>query len=157
MSDSVPRQRQGWGGGAGRDIPRKESDDTQIVAEILKEAGAPRQTASVKEAVERTLPLSPRKRLVGTKVGRLHHKEDHLMERQMQQRTFKKHPQSHEESVAEAEASLDTQAIMGKDKTRIAALAYELYEQRGREDGHQLDDWLEAEQRIVSRGQVRGF
>jgi Protein of unknown function (DUF2934) len=79
------------------------------------------------------------------------------MERQMQQRTFKKHPQSHEESVAEAEASLDTQAITGKDKTRIAALAYELYEQRGREDGHDLDDWLEAEQRIASRGQVRGF
>lgn len=79
------------------------------------------------------------------------------MERQMQQRTFKKHPQSHEESVAEAETSLDTQAITGKDKTRIAALAYELYEQRGREDGHDLDDWLEAEKRIVSRGQVRGF
>jgi len=79
------------------------------------------------------------------------------MERQMQKRSFNKYPQSHEESVAEAEASLDTQAITGKDKTRIAALAHELYEQRGREDGHDLDDWLEAEQRIVSRGQVRGF
>ena len=79
------------------------------------------------------------------------------MERQLQKRSFKKHPQSHEESVAEAEASLDTQAIMGTDKTRIAALAHELYEQRGQEDGHDLDDWLEAEQRIVSRGEGRGF
>lgn len=79
------------------------------------------------------------------------------MKRQMQQRTFTKHSQSHKESVAEEEASLDTQAITGKDKTRIAALAYVLYEQRGREDGHDLDDWLEAEQRIVSRGEGRGF
>ncbi|MFY4730329.1 DUF2934 domain-containing protein [Nitrospira sp. BLG_2] len=27
----------------------------------------------------------------------------------------------------------------------IAKRAYELYEQRGREDGHALDDWLQAE------------
>lgn len=72
-------------------------------------------------------------------MGRLHHKEGHLIKRQMQERTFTKHPQSHEESVAEAEASLDTQAITGKDKTRIAALAYLLYEQRGQEDGHDLE------------------
>ena len=39
----------------------------------------------------------------------------------------------------------------------IAALAYALYEQRGREDGYDLDVWLEAEHRIVSRGQGRGF
>ena len=26
--------------------------------------------------------------------------------------------------------------------------AYELYEQRGRTDGHDLDDWLQAERRI---------
>lgn len=78
-------------------------------------------------------------------------------ERQMQQRTFKYPPQSQEKSVTEAEACLDTQPITGKDETRIAAIAYLLYEQRGREDGYDLDDWLEAEQRIVSRGQGRGF
>ena len=27
----------------------------------------------------------------------------------------------------------------------IARRAYELYEQRGRDDGHDLDDWLQAE------------
>ena len=79
------------------------------------------------------------------------------MEGQMPQRTFIKHPQSQEENVEESEASLDTQAITEKDQTRIAALAYVQYEQRGREDGYDLDDWLEAEQRIVSRGQGRGF
>ncbi len=27
--------------------------------------------------------------------------------------------------------------------------AYELYEQRGKEDGHELDDWLQAESEIT--------
>ena len=49
--------------------PRKHSDAIQIAADILKEAAKPRQSASVKEACERrALPLSPRKRVVGTKV-----------------------------------------------------------------------------------------
>ena len=75
----------------------------------------------------------------------------------MQQRTFKTYPHPQEENVEEAEASLDTQAITGKDLMTIAAWAHALYEQRGREDGYDLDDWLEAERRIVSRGQGRGF
>ena len=75
----------------------------------------------------------------------------------MQQRISKEQPRSQEENVEEAESSLDTQAITGKNVMTIAALAYALYEQRGREDGYDLDDWLEAEQRIVSRGQGRGF
>ena len=36
------------------------------------------------------------------------------------------------------------------DPTEIARVAYELYEQRGCEPGHELDDWLEAED-IVRR------
>ena len=28
---------------------------------------------------------------------------------------------------------------------QIRARAYQLYEQRGRDDGHDLDDWLQAE------------
>ncbi len=31
---------------------------------------------------------------------------------------------------------------------QIQQRAYELYEQRGRTDGHELDDWLQAEQEI---------
>jgi hypothetical protein len=31
---------------------------------------------------------------------------------------------------------------------QIQQRAYELYEQRGRTDGHELDDWLQAESEI---------
>ena len=34
---------------------------------------------------------------------------------------------------------------------QIRHRAYELYEERGREDGHDLDDWLRAEAEIVQR------
>jgi len=34
---------------------------------------------------------------------------------------------------------------------QIAQRAYELYEARGREDGHDLEDWLCAEAEITSR------
>ena len=33
----------------------------------------------------------------------------------------------------------------GKLQDQIRARAYQLYEQRGRDDGHNLDDWLQAE------------
>ena len=32
---------------------------------------------------------------------------------------------------------------------RVRQRAYELYEARSREDGHELDDWLKAEAEIV--------
>ena len=32
---------------------------------------------------------------------------------------------------------------------RIRCRAYELYEQRGREDGHDLDDWFQAESEMT--------
>jgi DUF2934 family protein len=32
---------------------------------------------------------------------------------------------------------------------RIASLAYALYEQRGRQGGSDLDDWLEAERQVL--------
>jgi hypothetical protein len=33
----------------------------------------------------------------------------------------------------------------GELRDQIRARAYQLYEQRGRDDGHSLDDWLQAE------------
>jgi len=33
----------------------------------------------------------------------------------------------------------------------ISRLAYEIYEARGRTDGSQLDDWLQAEQQLTTR------
>ena len=34
---------------------------------------------------------------------------------------------------------------------RIAQRAYERYEERGREDGHDMEDWLEAEREMRER------
>ena len=31
---------------------------------------------------------------------------------------------------------------------RVAVLAYSMYEQRGRQDGHDVEDWIEAEKMI---------
>ena len=33
----------------------------------------------------------------------------------------------------------------------ISRVAYEIYEARGKTDGAQLDDWLQAEQQLTSR------
>jgi hypothetical protein len=38
---------------------------------------------------------------------------------------------------------------------RIAQRAYELYEQRGRLDGYEVDDWLQAEREILG-GEHKG-
>ena len=38
------------------------------------------------------------------------------------------------------------------DADRIAQRAYERYEARGREDGHDMDDWIEAERELRERG-----
>jgi hypothetical protein len=34
---------------------------------------------------------------------------------------------------------------------QIRRRAYELYEQRGRDDGHELDDWLQAESELTKQ------
>jgi len=34
------------------------------------------------------------------------------------------------------------------DADRVAQRAYERYEARGREDGHDMEDWLEAEREL---------
>jgi len=34
---------------------------------------------------------------------------------------------------------------------QIRRRAYELYEQRGRDDGHELDDWLRAESELAQQ------
>jgi hypothetical protein len=45
---------------------------------------------------------------------------------------------------------LDQDAPSGRigNRDRIAARSYELYEARGREDGHDLEDWLAAEREL---------
>jgi len=39
-------------------------------------------------------------------------------------------------------------------KNEIAKLAYELYEARGRVDGYDVDDWLEAEWELIEKRKV---
>lgn len=41
------------------------------------------------------------------------------------------------------------------ENPEIARLAYEFYERRGREDGHDVEDWLEAEQIVRQRANGR--
>jgi outer membrane protein TolC len=40
-------------------------------------------------------------------------------------------------------------------KEDIRRRAYELYESRGREGGHELDDWVRAEQDVLNASQER--
>ena len=47
------------------------------------------------------------------------------------------------------EAEADAQAIAEQIRRR----AYELYEERDREDGHDVEDWLRAEAEITGRTQ----
>lgn len=45
-------------------------------------------------------------------------------------------------------ADLSTEVKHTDDRERIATRAYEYYVDRGRQDGHDVEDWLEAEQEI---------
>lgn len=44
----------------------------------------------------------------------------------------------------------------GIDYSEVTRVAYELYEQRGREDGRALDDWLQAERLVRQRASELG-
>ena len=50
-----------------------------------------------------------------------------------------------------------TQITEPANNQEIRVRAYELFEQRGREDGHELDDWLQAEAELTmpARSQIR--
>jgi Protein of unknown function (DUF2934) len=59
-----------------------------------------------------------------------------------------------EHDSIDSHAAKDTQfkAASDEDRTCVAELAYGLYEQRGRKDGHDLEDWFNAEQHIMTQG-----
>ena len=47
-------------------------------------------------------------------------------------------------------ATRSARSIEGQDLAeQIRHRAYELYEQRGREDGHEVEDWLRAEEEVT--------
>lgn len=57
----------------------------------------------------------------------------------------------HDPTVADAVATGSSNGSATTDvHARIAALAYELYEQQGRRNGHDVEDWLMAEQRVLT-------
>jgi hypothetical protein len=51
--------------------------------------------------------------------------------------------------LTDVSANPIAQEIPDRDQTRVAELAYGLYEQCGREDGHDMEHWLEAERRVL--------
>jgi hypothetical protein len=57
----------------------------------------------------------------------------------------------HDQTAAEAVAAGSLNGNMPEEiHARIATLAYQLYEQRGRQDGHDVEDWIIAEQRVLA-------
>jgi hypothetical protein len=48
-------------------------------------------------------------------------------------------------------ATKQTAAFTADLREKIRRRAYELYEQRGREDGRDLDDWLQAESEVTKK------
>ena len=48
-------------------------------------------------------------------------------------------------------AANETTSILVQFQAQIGRRAYELYEQRGREDGHAVEDWLKAESELLKR------
>lgn len=58
-----------------------------------------------------------------------------------------------DETYREEVAAEEPATVGGGDLSyeEIAERAYELYEARGREDGRDMDDWLEAERELRAR------
>jgi len=48
-------------------------------------------------------------------------------------------------------ATKQTPKLTADLQEQIRRRAYELYEQRGRQDGHDLDDWLQAESEVTQK------
>lgn len=59
------------------------------------------------------------------------------------------------ERAADAQPELLTK-YADEVREQIARKAYELYEQRGRRDGQDMDDWLKAEEIIMREIHDRG-
>ncbi|NJN70409.1 MAG: DUF2934 domain-containing protein [Nitrospira sp.] len=55
-----------------------------------------------------------------------------------------------DEPLAQSAGKESAQAVLDDDvQQRIAMRAYERYQERGYSDGHDLDDWLEAERDLL--------
>jgi hypothetical protein len=57
---------------------------------------------------------------------------------------------------SKAKAASPPPAPVGVDKDVVVRLAYELYVQRGYEPGHDVEDWLMAEQMLLEQQKRSG-
>jgi Protein of unknown function (DUF2934) len=77
-----------------------------------------------------------------TKADRLQRQTEQLEKR------VDRHPDEIEEKPSTLAPRSDEPTVLIPIEQKIQQRAYELYEQRGRNDGHDLDDWLQAEREI---------
>ena len=74
-----------------------------------------------------------------TKADRLERQTEQLEKR------VDRHPDEIEKVPSKLAPKSDEPTVLIPIEQQIQERAYELYEQRGRTDGHELDDWLQAE------------
>jgi hypothetical protein len=72
------------------------------------------------------------------------------LERQTEQlgKKVDRHPDEIEKKPLTPAPKFEEPTVLIPIEQRIRQRAYQLYEQRGRTDGHDLDDWLRAEREI---------
>ena len=75
------------------------------------------------------------------------------LERQTEQleKRVERHPDEIDKTPSTLTPKSDEPTVLIPIDQQIRQRAYELYEQRGRTDGHELDDWLQAECEIKGR------
>ena len=69
---------------------------------------------------------------------------------EQQEKRIDRRPKEIEKKRSTLAPKSDDPTVLIPIEQQIRQRAYELYERRGRTDGHDLDDWLQAERRIRS-------
>jgi hypothetical protein len=54
-----------------------------------------------------------------------------------------------EHALAPVDVGKNTERRLHPTQDEIAQLAFSLYESRGRQEGHQMEDWLRVEEELV--------
>jgi hypothetical protein len=67
---------------------------------------------------------------------------------EQQEKRIDRRPEGIEKKPSTLAPKSDVPTVLIPIEQQIQQRAYELYEQRGRTDGHDLDDWLQAEYEI---------
>jgi len=84
-----------------------------------------------------------------TKADRLQRQTEQL------EKKVDRHPDESEKEPSTLSPKSDEPTVLIPIDQQIRRRAYELYEQRGRTNGHDLDDWLQAEREIKARRRTR--